>query len=84
VPAFIEAALRHGLYVFDPQEDALLLPSGEKRPASPKPLSPDVTWTRCGRPIKRSELRSEDWETGEVMHFDCLLDSLDEADSEPT
>lgn len=30
VPSFVEAAKKHGLYVFDPQEDALQLPTGER------------------------------------------------------
>jgi hypothetical protein len=82
VPAFIEVALRHGLYVFDPQEDALILPNGQKRIASPQPEPPEMTCARCGRVIARSELRSWDWQTDEVMHLECQLESLDaEVDS---
>jgi hypothetical protein len=78
VPAFIEMARRHGLYVFDPQEDVLILPNGAKRLASPEPETPEMTCARCGRSITRSELRGEDTQRGEVMHLDCLLESLDE------
>jgi hypothetical protein len=76
-PAFVDLAAKHGLYVFDPQENALQLPNGTRTKAMPQP-QPELTCTRCGKSIDAAEPRGDDPSTGEVMHLDCMLDSLDE------
>jgi hypothetical protein len=79
-PRFCEVAREHGVYVFDPQDEALASPSGERSLATPVELPP-MMCAQCGRQIDE-DFWSVDSMTGEVMHFECMVETLDENSSD--
>ena len=70
--AVIETAKKHGLYIFDPQEGVLYMPSGEHERVTPRPQA-DRVCALCSRPIGPNDMTIERPGREGVFHLECGL-----------